>query len=1230
MKYDAFISYSHAVDGKLAPALQQTLHRLAKPWYKRKMLKLFRDETSLSVTPHLWDTIEQALSDSKHLILLASPESAQSEWVNKEVEYWLNHKSINTLLIGLTDGEILWKNKSKDFDWSVTNALPLSLQGKFRQEPLFVDLRNIRTRAGLSIGNPEFKKKAAIIAATLHDKPVEDLIGEDIEQFRRNIRLRNGVIIALTVLLFISTLASWWAFNRTAFAQERQRFAEMQQQIASDSARVAREQRTRAEVNAQMARDSAAYARFQEAIAKEQQQIAEYQRNLAILAQRDAENQRGIAETQRDSARLERDIAEANRLAALATIVKERNPNLAIRIAEQSYEKVEPPLSNAAQAISAAYFEYFDSKIVPHEAEINLEDFGRGRLHLSTDGKKVIYTNGKVNLYDIPTKKVKLLPSKNERFIYSEENGFIITFPVWGQNNPQPAQIWNEAGELIREIQPEGQPIRNIFYFPSTNKLLILSDSKKIYLTTPPLCKEMQLLGQPDHIYELCDDADALECPVSRGQFFFTRQGNDLAVWSTSGKKYMTVSNREGMAPSLMAVSFDEENMVFSRGNRLEVFSLTDSHQAVLENSIEVEYDDWDIAFSKKGKYIIGTHKAGAAGRDIFGNLRTWLFVKVWNLDGKLLKNIRYDVARDQRVTTSPDDEYLLVQTTNGYSITSKANENSYSPWDNEYITIYKIEGLDMPIKTISAFNQDYATPKAEFLSNQEIVFLASEKRLEILDFVRNLSKTSLVHDRPITHFTIDYERQILISKDDENVKFWNFEGELLLRALGDKGSQMTYTVAGDYLLTHSNTTKLWRVSTRIAREFRHPGDIQGVVLSADNKRIITFNRSSAKVWGLEGKVYAALNSDATIDGISFLPDSYRFIVWGDFKIRLYREDGVLLKEKDLHSEEMDSYAVKGVAFSRNGKWFLTADSFGRILVWNTQVFNFFQGCKIANGNFLSRAPDSDILVIGPTLFRNISMPLDTINLSLDYALWNMVEFQPAQERLIFPNRQEAVVYNYEGKAIKRFSGHGALVLGGLFNPTNPDQALTYTENSIHIWDISSGEERVKIDAAHYGGLSTVLWAANGNIIALTKSDEIPFVIWNGNGKLIKEDNSHRGFIKNIALAPDKKYFITSSGKNPMESPFELPDLYGGWMTEDIDYTVKLWTADGALLADFDKNLSEVTALGFLENGDWVYVGTANGKLKLFPVPRKINAWLKSGSPIPVLKEEEKRRYGIR
>jgi hypothetical protein len=59
--YDAFISYSHAADGSLAPALQYGLQTLAKPLFQRKALRVFRDQTNLAATPELWPTIEQAL-----------------------------------------------------------------------------------------------------------------------------------------------------------------------------------------------------------------------------------------------------------------------------------------------------------------------------------------------------------------------------------------------------------------------------------------------------------------------------------------------------------------------------------------------------------------------------------------------------------------------------------------------------------------------------------------------------------------------------------------------------------------------------------------------------------------------------------------------------------------------------------------------------------------------------------------------------------------------------------------------------------------------------------------------------------------------------------------------------------------------------------------------------------------------------------------------------------------
>ena len=71
--YDAFVSYSHAKDKPIAAALQSVIQKLGKPWYRRRALRIFRDDTSLSATPHLWPSIEEALARSRYLILLVSP-----------------------------------------------------------------------------------------------------------------------------------------------------------------------------------------------------------------------------------------------------------------------------------------------------------------------------------------------------------------------------------------------------------------------------------------------------------------------------------------------------------------------------------------------------------------------------------------------------------------------------------------------------------------------------------------------------------------------------------------------------------------------------------------------------------------------------------------------------------------------------------------------------------------------------------------------------------------------------------------------------------------------------------------------------------------------------------------------------------------------------------------------------------------------------------------------------
>ena len=106
--YDGFISYSHSADDLLAPRLQSGLQRFAKPWWKRRALRIFRDNASLAANPHLWESITDALDQTGWFIVLMSPRAGESEWVNLEVEYWLEHKDRDRIIPVLTEGDYRW------------------------------------------------------------------------------------------------------------------------------------------------------------------------------------------------------------------------------------------------------------------------------------------------------------------------------------------------------------------------------------------------------------------------------------------------------------------------------------------------------------------------------------------------------------------------------------------------------------------------------------------------------------------------------------------------------------------------------------------------------------------------------------------------------------------------------------------------------------------------------------------------------------------------------------------------------------------------------------------------------------------------------------------------------------------------------------------------------------------------------------------------------------------
>ncbi len=207
--YHAFISYSRAADGRLAPALQSTLQRFGKPFYRRQILRIFRDQSTLEMTLNVWPEIQRAIDASQFFILLASPDAAKSEWVSMEVCYWLANKPIDRLLIVLTDGSLVWNPASGHFDPMRTDALPASLLECIQGLPNYADLTSLKKSEHVDLKNPVFLDTVASLAARIHGWPKDVTIGEEVKQHRR-FRLAAGT--AVTLIALLATLAFVWGY----------------------------------------------------------------------------------------------------------------------------------------------------------------------------------------------------------------------------------------------------------------------------------------------------------------------------------------------------------------------------------------------------------------------------------------------------------------------------------------------------------------------------------------------------------------------------------------------------------------------------------------------------------------------------------------------------------------------------------------------------------------------------------------------------------------------------------------------------------------------------------------------------------------------------------------------------------------------------------------------------------------------------------------------------------
>jgi hypothetical protein len=59
--------------------------------------------------------VTDAMDRCRYLIVVLSPRAAGSEWVDKEVGYWLEHRAPHQLLIVVAEGQLHWDEATQRF-----------------------------------------------------------------------------------------------------------------------------------------------------------------------------------------------------------------------------------------------------------------------------------------------------------------------------------------------------------------------------------------------------------------------------------------------------------------------------------------------------------------------------------------------------------------------------------------------------------------------------------------------------------------------------------------------------------------------------------------------------------------------------------------------------------------------------------------------------------------------------------------------------------------------------------------------------------------------------------------------------------------------------------------------------------------------------------------------------------------------------------------------------------
>ena len=207
-----------------------------------RLTRLFRDEEELPASSDLNNEIEAALAQSRYLIVVCSPKTPHSLWVNREVERFREMGRHDRILALLIEGEPAqsFPRAMVEIRRHVVDAEGATTERVEDVEPLAADVRATRHETARYLKRMARLRVLAILLGCRFD----DLRQREQERRQRRLAWLGAVLAALLVTVGGMGI---YAFRQRNVAVAQRTMAEQARHVAEEQKRVAEGERRRAE-----------------------------------------------------------------------------------------------------------------------------------------------------------------------------------------------------------------------------------------------------------------------------------------------------------------------------------------------------------------------------------------------------------------------------------------------------------------------------------------------------------------------------------------------------------------------------------------------------------------------------------------------------------------------------------------------------------------------------------------------------------------------------------------------------------------------------------------------------------------------------------------------------------------------------------------------------------------------------------------------------------------------